>query len=276
MSVCFLLMMTSKLLVVYFQIFFLFCIIVSVSCSTQEDDTSVVLARVGDDVLTIEDMYNVSSRGAFSKNVVSTFIEEWVDNTVLYRAAKKRGLLADEQLKRARDAYYKKIVVAAYVDSETAVNINITKEDVRTYYKNHRDEFFRGSDEVYAHHFIAQKIVDARSVRDQLAKGSKKDLSSLGGFLTESRYIKRGRLINKLDRAVFHKNNPVVGPIRTDRGFHVFDVVHRYSKGSIMGLDASYDEIYQRLAKQRSSMFSTRLLDSLKRDVNVFVNSNYQ
>ena len=276
MSVCFLLMMTSKLLVVYFQIFFLFCIIVSVSCSTRESETSVVLARVGDDVLTIEDMYNLSSRGAFSKNVVSTFIEEWVDNTVLYRAAKKRGLLADEQLKRARDAYYKKIVVAAYVDSETAVNINITKEDVRTYYKNHRDEFFRGSDEVYAHHFIAQKIVDARSVRDQLAKGSKKDLSSLGGFLTESRYIKRGRLINKLDRAVFHKNNPVVGPIRTDRGFHVFDVVHRYSKGSIMGLDASYDEIYQRLAKQKSAMLSTRLLDSLKRDVNVFVNSNYQ
>ena len=276
MSVCFLLMMTSKLLVVYFRIFFLFCIIVSVSCSTQEDETSVVLARVGDDVLTIEDLYNVSSKDSFSKNIVSTFIEEWVNNTVLYRAAKKRGLLADEKLKRARDASYKKVVVASYVDSETSANINITKEDVRAYYNNHRDEFFRGSDEVYAHHFVAQKIGDARNIRDRLIKDSKRGSSSLGGFLTESRYIKRGRLINKLDRAVFHKNNPVVGPIRTDRGFHVFDVVHRYSKGSIMGLDASYDEIYQRLAKQKSAMLSTRLLDSLKRDVNVFVNSNYQ
>ena len=268
--------MTSKLLVVFFRIFFLFCVIVSVSCSTQEDETSVVLARVGDDVLTIEDLYNVSSKDSFSKNIVSTFIEEWVNNTVLYRAAKKRGLLADKKLKRARDAYYKKVVVASYVDSETSANINITTEDVRAYYNNHRVEFFRGSDEVYAHHFIAQKIGDARNIRDQLTKDSKRDPSSLGGFLTESRYIKRGRLINTLDRAVFRTKNPIVGPIRTDRGFHVFDVVHRYSKGSIIGLDASYDEIYQRLSKQKSAMLSTRLLDSLKRNINVFINSNYQ
>ena len=269
-------MITSKFLVVYFRIFFLFCIIVSSSCSTQEDETSIVLARVGEDVLTIKDLYDVSSKDTFSRGVVSTFIKEWVNNTVLYRAAKKRGLLEDEQLKRARDSYYKKIVVAAYIDSETAANINITKEDVRTYYKNHRDEFFRGSDEVYAHHFIAQKIVDARNIRDQLTGGLKKDLSSLGMFLTDSRYIKKGRLINTLDGAIFRTRASVVGPIKTDRGFHVFDVIHRYSKGSIIGLDASYDEIYQRLAKQMSAMLSTRLLDNLKKDVNVFINSNYQ
>jgi hypothetical protein len=269
-------MMTSKFLVVYFRIFFLFCIIVSFSCSTQENETSLILARVGDDVLTIKDLYDVSSKDAFSGDVVSTFTEEWVNNTVLYRAAKKRGLLEDAQLKRASDAFYKKVVVAAYIDSETAANINITKEDVRTYYKNHRDEFFRGSDEVYAHHFFAQKIVDARNIRDQLTVGLKKDLSSLGLFLTESRYIKKGRLINKLDGAIFRTRDSVVGPIKTDRGFHVFDVIRRYSKGSIIGLDASYDEIYQRLAKQKSAMLSTRLLDSLKRDNNIFINSNYQ
>jgi hypothetical protein len=55
----------------------------------------------------------------------------------------------------------------------------------------------------------------------------------------------------------------------------VFDVVRRYSKGSIIGLDASYDEIYQRLAKQKSAMLSSQLLDSLKNDINIFINSNY-
>ena len=48
-----------------------------------------------------------------------------------------------------------------------------------------------------------------------------------------------------------------------------------YLKGSTIGLDASYDEIYQRLVKQRSAMLSLQLLDSLKKDVNIFVNSNY-
>ena len=173
-----------------------------------------------------------------------------------------------------RDSY-KKIVVAAYVDSETYASINIAMEDVRTYYNSHRDEFSRGSDEVYAHHFIAQNIGDARNVRDQLIGVSKKDQSFLGDFLIESRYIKKMRLINKLDRAIFSIRDPVVGPIKTDQGFHVFDVVHRYSKGSTIGLDASYDEIYQRLTQQKAASLSLQLLDSLKREYNIFINSNY-
>ena len=83
--------------------------------------------------------------------------------------------------------------MAAYVDSETSVNINIAMEDVRTYYNSHRDEFSRGSDEVYAHHFIVQNITDAKNVRDQLIGVSKKDQSFLGDFLIESRYIKKMR-----------------------------------------------------------------------------------
>lgn len=259
----------------YCHIFFFFCIIVLASCSAREDRSSVVLARVGDAVLTTKDLPGLSSKDAMSKDGVSAFIEEWVNDAVLYRSAKKRGLLADKQLKLSRDAYYKKIVVSAFVDSETSANINVSTEDVRSYYKAHRDEFFRGADEVYAHHFIAQKIGDARNIQDQLARGSNKTPSALDSFLIESRYIKRGRLINNLDRAIFNTKNPVVGPIKTGRGFHVFDIVHRYSKGSTIGLDASYDEIYQRLVKQRSAVLSLRLLDSLKKDVNIFINSNY-
>ena len=267
--------MTGKFLVMCCRIFFFYCIIVLVSCSAREDASSIVLARVGDAVLTTKDLPDLSSKNALSKDAVSAFIEEWVNDAVLYRSAKNRGLLADERLRRSRDAYYKKIVVSAFVDSETSANINISTEDVRLYYKAHRDEFYRGSDEVYAHHFIAQKIGDARNIRDQLTRGSKKEPASLSGFLIESRYIKRGRLINKLDRAIFSTKKPVVGPIKTGRGFHVFDVIHRYLKGSTIGLDASYDEIYQRLVKQRSAMLSLQLLDSLKKDVNIFINSNY-
>ena len=259
----------------YCHIFFFFCIIVLASCSAREDRSSVVLARVGDAVLTTKDLPGLSSEDVLSKDAVSAFIEEWVNDAVLYRSAKKRGLLTDEQLKRSRDVYYKKIVVSAFIDSETSSNINISTEDVRSYYKTHRDEFYRGSDEVYAHHFIAREFVDARNIRDQLTRGSKKESASLDGFLIESQYIKRGRLINKLDMAIFSTAEPVVGPIKTGRGFHVFDVVHRYSKGSRVGLGASYDEIYQRLVKQRSAILSLRLLDSLKKEVNIFINSNY-
>ena len=101
--------MTGKFLVMCCRIFFLYCIIVLVSCSMREDASSIVLARVGDAVLTTKDLPDLSSKGALSKDAVSAFIEEWVNDAVLYRSAKNRGLLADEQLKRSRDAYYKNI-----------------------------------------------------------------------------------------------------------------------------------------------------------------------
>ena len=163
--------MTSKFLVMFCRIFFFCCIIILISCSTREDGSSIVLARVGDAVLTTRDLPDLSSKDALSKDAVSAFIEEWVNDAVLYQSAKKQGLLADEQLRRSRDAYYKKIVVSAFVDSETSANINISSEDVRSYYKAHRDGFYRASDEVYAHLFIAQKFGDARDVRDQLIRG---------------------------------------------------------------------------------------------------------
>ena len=162
------------------------------------------------------------------------------------------------------------------IRTQTGTNIKINKDMVLLFYKQNKEMFVRNSDEAFVHHYQALQLNDARFIRKTLLKRNKKKLKEIESFRIESRAIKKGYLLSDLDRAVFKSKESIIGPVGALSTHHVFDVVRRYSKGSIIGLDASYDEIYQRLAKQKSAMLSTRLLDSLKRDNNIFINSNYQ
>ena len=93
----------------------------------------------------------------------------------------------------------------------------------------------------------------------------------------EAKTVTRGLLIEKLDYAIFSETNDVLhGPLRTNNGYHVIKVMKRYKKGSQAGLAKTYDEIYQRLLKEKQVDLSNKLLDSLKAETPVFINSKFQ
>ena len=95
-------------------------------------------------------------------------------------------------------------------------------------------------------------------------------------FTRKTGTIKRGRLIKKLDEPLFLKGRSVVGPIKVDGLYHVFDVFNRYKKGSQKDLASCYDEIYQRLFKKRVAKRRSVILDSLKQVANIYINPEYQ
>ena len=83
--------------------------------------------------------------------------------------------------------------------------------------------------------------------------------------------------LKNIDNALFeNKKTGFIGPIRTELGFHLFDVIKRYKKGSELGLESSYDEIYQRLLKKKKLKKKKSFVDSLKRNTNIFINSKYK
>ena len=123
-------------------------------------------------------------------------------------------------------------------------------------------------------------LVDCYGVQLQLVKGflSKSGPGNVDTsmFTKEVGTIKRGRLIKKLDEPLFLKNRSVVGPIKADGLYHVFDVFNRYKKGSQKDLASCYDEIYQRLFKKRVAKRRSFILDSLKQVANIYINPEYQ
>ena len=249
------------------------------SCSVQEKDNSVVLARVNDRVLTVKKLERLLPPKSRTEDQLKSFIHTWVDNALYYDAALKDGLLGDGRLSNERDRYYKKIVIGSYVQTKTSSSVVVSNSDIREYYDENPSGFIRQNDEAYVYHFFTNKLSDARSIRSKLLKKQKADTTSelFNTYGVEKKTVTRGFLVKELDIAIFkNKKGSIVGPIRTASGYHVIKIVKKYKKGSKVGLEGVYDKIYQRLLKQKQVVLVADLLDSLKEKSSVFINLNYQ
>lgn len=250
-----------------------------ISCAAREKDESVVLARVGERSLTVNQLEIALPAKNRTNSQLRSFINEWVDNTLLYNAAIKNGFHQDQSLVAAKDRYFKKLIIASFIQAETFGKSDINNDDIRAYYDAFSDGFIRGDDEALIYHFITKNLTEARKIRSVLNEEKSGDAVDelFNVYGVEAKTVTRGLLIEKLDYAIFSETNDVLhGPLRTNNGYHVIKVMKRYKKGSQAGLAKTYDEIYQRLLKEKQVDLSNKLLDSLKAETPVFINSNFQ
>ena len=252
---------------------FLIFIVLFFSCS-EENQTKHPLARVGSFVLQEKDIDK-----NMTEDKIFDYVESWVTEKVLIDKAENGGFFEDKKLKRERDLFYNKLVVSTFIDNALVKDIKISKKEVLDYYNSSKELFKRKYDEVFVHHFFSKQIEQSRSIKRQLLKGKNRKRTSQirDDYNVEPVFVKKGFSIKEIDDALFQdKKIGLVGPIRTDLGFHLFDIIKRYNRGSELGLESSYDEIYQRLLKRKKSEQKKTFIDSLKRNTNIFINSKYR
>ena len=244
-----------------------------IGCS-KESKTKHPLARVGSSVLLEDDIDN-----RMTEDKVFDFVENWVTEKVLMEKAEEAGFFKDKKLQKERDLFYNKLVISSFIDNSLTKDITISKEEVLDYYNSSKGFFSRKQDEVFVHHFFNKEIEQLRSIKRQLLKGkNRKNTTKIRDvYNVEPVFVKKGFSIKEIDDALFEsKKTGFIGPIRTELGFHLFDVIKRYKKGSELGLESSYDEIYQRLLKKKKSNKKKSFIDSLKNNTNIFINSKYR
>tara|TARA_Y100001970_G_scaffold287257_1_gene411487 strand:- start:707 stop:1501 length:795 start_codon:yes stop_codon:yes gene_type:complete len=239
----------------------------------------IPLARVDSAVLLEGDIIKNNFQNIKTKEKTFEFIENWVTEEVLLKEAKKEGYLKDEQLKEKRDLFYKNLIISSYIENVLSQNITVSKKEILDYYNSSKSLFFRNEDEVFVHHFFSKELEQSRAIkRELIKKNNKKRTEELKEiFNMEAKIIKKDFSIKKINSELFKNDKMgIVGPIRSDHGFHVFDIIKRYKKGSKIGLENSYDEIYQRLIKKKKAIKRQSLIDSLKSNTNIFINSKYK
>jgi parvulin-like peptidyl-prolyl isomerase len=254
-------------------------IIFGLSCSSREKDNSPVLARVNNQVLTVNSLNEFLPPENRTDEQVRGFIRGGVDNSVLYDAAIGAGFHRDKKIIEEKNSYFKKRVIAAYLQTSSLAKTKITNKQVRDYYDNHIESFRRLSSAATVNHFLVDNISDARLIVSKLSqKKTAKPIAELFSmFDVETKTVKRGMLIKELDGALFNKRiKSVIGPIQSARGYHVINVLKRHKIGSQLGLENVYDDIYQRLLAQHRAGVSSDILDSLKVKSKIFINTNYK
>ena len=255
--------------------FLLFCALFIFSCGGGQTTEGTVIARVDDRKLTSQNIDSVFSFFKLDNNTLPTLIETWVDNTVLYKAAVGAGFNKDRSLIKKRDDFYRALVISSFLSRESEKTIQITKEVVRSYYKTNKSSFIRKEEEVSVEHYTTPIGEVGKTLRKEILQG--KNLTpDTTNFTRTLESIKKGRLIKELETPLFSSSDRIVGPIKAADRFHLFKIINRYKKGSQRTLSDSYDEIYQRLYKQKAFEVSGLILDSLKQTLNIYINPEYQ
>jgi len=60
-----------------------------------------------------------------------------------------------------------------------------------------------------------------------------------------------------------------------NNNFHIIEIIKKNKKGTQVGLESAYDEIYQRVLKQNRVVMINSIVDSLRENSNVFINALY-
>jgi [acyl-carrier-protein] S-malonyltransferase len=156
-------------------------------------------------------------------------VQELVTEEVLAHEARALGISGAEPARDGSPARALPPAVVARLVEQVTASVTVDRHDVRAYYDRNPDRFRRRATRRVRHILLADDA-SARDVAGRLAAGEDmrtlaEDLStdtgsrSRGGDLGD---VHRGELTGPLEDAIFSAEvGAIIGPIRTEHGWHV-------------------------------------------------------
>ena len=257
-------------------ILFVFCFFQS--CTTEKNPEEAVIARVGDEKLTKESLLFLAGKREGDIDFYSRTTNRWVENKLLYRAALSIGLDKDLVLTKERDLFYENLLISSFIKIETKKRSKTTKKEVSDYYLKNKDSFKRIDDEVLVKHFVFSTKKEAKKIKEELKrKNTKFDMEELlNKQRVETKTIRKKEGGSSLVGFIFTGVvGDVLGPKKHGENFHLFQIIQKHKEGSYLGLERVYEEIYQRIYKEKEALVLDRVLDSLYLNSDVFVSKEF-
>ena len=245
-------------------------------CGTTEEGREV--ARVGDRVLMmthLEQEIPLGLTDSMRVEVARAIVMHWTEEELLLMEAYRLGLDEDSRVARAVESYRRKLLIARLLDEEALVDSLVTKEMSEAYYREHRSEFVRGSEEVSLAYVVTLEKSNADEARTKWMQGAsfeelmQEDLSLWG---EDSVLVIRGEL-GDLDELVFGMAaGETSEAVSVGDNWAVFCVRGHYRAGSIRELSEVAPEIRARLLSENRQETRAAFLEKLKAKYPVVIN----
>jgi len=242
-------------------------------CSSSLENDQPVVVRVGKATLSLEDTreWEVTPKDEYSDK--QQMVSQWINQEVLFQTAVAHGYDRDRTLQRAVSDYRRELIGKAYLHSLLQQRIGVSAADIKAYYEEHRRSFTRQTEEAKILHFLVDSKSKAQEIKSVLLRSgvSEKRKKLLADYGVIAITVRKGALLEPLDKAIFSSRRRVVGPIKTPYGYHTIEILEKYKPGTVRGLDEVYDEIQQYIFQQRSALLANQILDSLKNTIPIEV-----
>ena len=252
---------------------FICFLLVFFGCLTNETAPSSV-ARVGNTALTEDDLALAS---VYTEKERFSYVDNWIRTELLYQAGGGVGLDKDLLIKTKINLYKKKLVGQTFLDTKIKDAVSVSKEEVRSYYIENKEQFKRLNNEATINVFVLTDKKEANRVRANLEKSTnnKKRNEMFDKHSVVAETFSDGTLHSKINNKVFSpKKLKYIGPVALGEKHLVVEVLKRYEGGTYLGLDSVYDKIYLLIYKRKAAIKTQMIIDSLKQEIPLEINDN--
>ena len=264
-----------KLLGVCFFMFFLFF----VYC-TKKKDNSPVVAKVGSQELTIEDIWKTiptNLKSVISENQLRDYIERWIDSKVLYQEAIRQNIKQIPEVRKQIEKMEEELLVSIFLDSHVTDNIRITDSEIESYYAVHKNDFIRPEETRRVWILVNQDRSEMNSLRRRLLQGE--DFSELAGLYSvhpssknggDLGYVRKNDLPVAIAYQVFslHVDN-LSSIMKIDTDYALVNVSEIRKKDETQVIDEVYDLIKETLLVQKRNDIYDQMIATLKENTKI-------
>lgn len=192
------------------------------------------------------------------------------------RALMAQGIEYDEW----RRVLSQELLMQKALDLLLGGKVQISADEVRTYYQAHRDDF-RRPQQVLAQHVLMPTKELAQKLLERLAKGQDMGAAAeeLGVAMAddgEPTWLNRGHMPPQLEEKVFSlEPGKLAGPLPSPYGFHVVRVLATRPAAE-MDLNQAAEEIQRRLTADKREELAEALIEDLRAKAKVVFDPGFE
>lgn len=281
----------------------IFAVVISIfmvtNTSFAKDVSGKVIAQVGPYKLTVDDFEKqvktlppqFQMAIASNKQLRESFLERWVQITLMALKAREMKLDQDPQVKKRLEDLKNALLAQEFSKRFIEDKVTISDEEVKEYYEKHKDQFTQ-KEQVKARHILVK--VPAGANEDEWKKARKKaldikaraekgeDFAKLAKEFSddpgtknrggELGYFGKGRMVPEFEKVAFSLEPGVISdPVKTIFGWHLIQVEDKKAS-QVKPLEDVKSFVRQRALQEKKSEMLEKLLADVEKKYSVKIN----
>lgn len=244
-----------------------------------------ILAKVNDREITNEDLniflsqLDPNTRMYFTQNnMMDQVVDELIYQEMIYMEAIEKEMDKDEDFVKVLEKT-KETLLKSYALGKLLENVEITDEDLKNYYDNHKDNF-KNNASVEASHILVEDESVAKEIKEKLNNGadfkelakeysncpSKENGGNLGVFT-------KGQMVKEFEDAAFNMGvGEISDPVKTQFGYHIIKVTNKNDE-SVRTFEEAKPDIERLVRREKEKDLYKHTVERLYKKYNVTKNS---
>lgn len=248
------------------QVILLFFLVIFLSsCGQNADDENKIVARVGSEVLSIDQLKARIPDEMVNKTTLTQIkgmIEQWVNTQLVYQQAYRTGLhnTLSEELQAELKKFEMEFLANKLVERDIYRKIQVSNEEIEAYYNRYKEQFIRNAVEIRAFHLLVRSEELSETIANLLRDG--KNLEEIAPIYAEQNvfwpngdlgFFPEEALPAEMKKALtgLKTNETTKRGIKSDFGYHYFKILDRQAKGSTKNIDEVRNLITEKLKVEK-------------------------